>query len=94
MTLKSPKKISKPRHTDRDDRSGQYKTGLLCDGCNKPTGTVYCTDDEVCGTSDGPGFTLCDRARCRAAYAGLDVEARRAMFTAAVAKRPHRYGNR
>jgi len=88
------KKRQKPRHTDRDDKSGKYKTGLLCDACNKPTGTAYHTDDEVCGTSDGPGFTLCDRARCRASYAGMDVEARRTMFTAAVAERASRFGNR
>jgi hypothetical protein len=73
----------KPAHTDRELKSGQYRKGPQCDACNKPTGTDYGTDDEVCDGGDGPGFFLCDRQRCPGRkWLELDVEARRALYTA------------
>jgi len=77
----------KPAHTDREHASGQYRKGPQCDACNKPTGTDYFTDDEVCDGSDGPGFFLCDRKRCMARRDIADVEARRALYAATRAAR-------
>lgn len=65
---------------------GKFRATPLCDACNKPVGTAYFTDDEVCGASDGPGFYLCERKRCLAAR-DLDVEGRRALYTAKRAER-------
>lgn len=48
------------------------------DGCGKPVGTNYFTDDEVCGGGDGPGFYLC--ARCAKSREGMGIEERRAMY--------------
>jgi hypothetical protein len=77
----------KPAHTDRELKSGQYRKGPQCDACNKPTGTDYFTDVDVCDGGDGPGFFLCERKRCMARRDALDVEARRALYTAARAAR-------
>ena len=67
---------------DERDRSGRYRRSELCDGCNKPIGTAYFTDADVCGGTDGPGFLVCDRARCGKALDGLSVKERRAHYTA------------
>lgn len=72
------------RQTDQDrnkDRGGRFRKAPTCDGCNKSTGHSYITDTEVCGGGDGPGFFLCDRARCTAKRDALDVEARRTLYT-------------
>ncbi len=74
-------KLNRSAHNDREHRSGRYRKSPKCDGCGKPVGTNYFTDDEVCGASDGPGFFLCDRKRC-VAKRDLDIEARRALYTA------------
>ena len=67
------------------DAAGRYEVIQRCDCCVKPiterTGGHY-TDGEVCGASDGPGFYLCGRARCTTKRDALDVEARRALYTA------------
>lgn len=53
-----------------------------CDCCGENTRYPrHYTDEEVCGNGDGPGFFLCGRAACSVRYDGLDVEARRAIFT-------------
>jgi hypothetical protein len=68
------------RHEERDRKTGRYATGPLCDHCGKPTGGDYCSDDEVCQGSDGPGFFLCDRKRCVATRDALTVSERRARY--------------
>lgn len=73
------KKLDRHRW-DETDRRGKFKAGPRCDGCGKPIGTAYFTDEEVCGSTDGPGFLVCDRARCAKALEGLDVEQRRARY--------------
>jgi hypothetical protein len=55
--------LARHPHLDRN-RAGRFVVTPLCDGCNRPVGTSFFTDDEVCGTTDGPGFYLCDRAAC------------------------------
>ncbi len=59
----------------------------LCDGCGRSFDTdepdAHCTDAEVCGGGDGPGFFLC--AKCGNA-GGLGVEARRTLYTEQRAK--------
>jgi len=72
-------------HHDERNRDGRYRASPLCDGCGKPVGTNYGTDAEVCGGTDGPGFFVCDRARCPDLSA-LSVEERRAHYTAQRAK--------
>lgn len=69
----------KERWNKRSD-SGKYKAGPRCDGCGKPTGDGYMTDEEVCGNTDGPGFYLCTRERCMKQFVGMDVEERRAHY--------------
>lgn len=73
--------LERAQHTYRG-RDGRYKKSELCDGCGKPVGTAHFTDEDVCGTTDGPGFYVCERVRCRRRLAGLGVEARRAIYTA------------
>lgn len=52
------------RHSDKD-ASGKYTNAIKCDCCGKPTNEAErYSDDEVCGSSDGPGFYLCHRKRC------------------------------
>lgn len=77
----------RPMHEERDACSGRYKTSHPCDGCNRPVGTDHCTDSEVCGGTDGPGFFLCDRKSCAKKLDGLGVEARRTVYTANRASR-------
>lgn len=68
--------------------NGQFVASRLCDCCNKPVGMEYVSDDEVVvDGSDGPGFYLCQRARCESKRDKLDVEGRRALFVAARAAR-------
>ncbi len=69
-------------HETRARGTGRYLASPRCDGCGKPVGTAYYTDDEVCGGSDGPGFYVCERKRCAAKLTGLSVEARRAIYVA------------
>lgn len=73
------------------DSSGRYQKSHPCDACNKPAGRDYITDADVCGSGDGPGFMLCDRARCVAKRSASDVATRRIVYTAMVAARPHRW---
>lgn len=69
------------RHTwEKRERAGRYRKSPTCDGCGKPAGTAWFTDEEVCGGSDGPGFYLCDRSACVARRDGLAVEQRRALY--------------
>ena len=75
------KKLNRHAHDDRDYRSGKFRKSPACDGCGKPVGTNYFTDEDVCGGGDGPGFYLCDRVRC-CQRRDLDVEGRRALYTA------------
>ena len=80
-TKKAADLLDRFAHTDKD-RHGRYKATAKCDGCNKPVGTNYFTDEDVCGGSDGPGFYLCDRKRCIAARCKLSVEEKRARYEA------------
>lgn len=74
--------MSAPGRWDKRNRgTGQYAKSMPCDACGRPVGASYFTDDEVCGGGDGPGFYLCGRRPCAARYDGLDVEARRELFT-------------
>lgn len=73
------KSLERYRHDDKD-ANGKYRKSALCDACNKPVGTAYFTDDEVCNGSDGPGFYLCERKRCPGSKGS--VEARRALYFA------------
>lgn len=75
-------KLDRHAHDDRDHRSGKFRKTELCDACGKRVGTAYFTDTDVCGSTDGPGFFLCDRKRCMAKRDGLDEAARRALYTA------------
>jgi hypothetical protein len=74
--------LKRTRHDARDHKSGRYESTPKCDGCNKPIGTNYFTDSDVCGGTDGPGFYVCDRARCQKKLEGLGVEERRAVYEA------------
>jgi hypothetical protein len=67
----------RPRECD-----GRFSDWQRCDGCGKPVkpGEHY-TDDEVCGSTDGPGFFLCARKRCAQHRNALDVAARRELYT-------------
>lgn len=80
------------RHKGRD-RTGRYATTLRCDACGGGIGTdSYCTDDDVCGGTDGPGFFLCGKRRCVATYEHLSVEERRTLYTAQRARNDARKG--
>lgn len=81
-----PKSTRKPAHTLRD-LTGRYSRTLLCDACNKPAGTDPLCDDEVCHGDQTPGFTLCERKRCRARLENLSPEERLAIYEETVAKR-------
>jgi len=63
-------------------RDGRYANERRCDGCG---GRIklddYCTDEEVCGDTDGPGFYVCGRTRCPSSSSTLTVEQRRAIYT-------------
>lgn len=73
--------LMKPRHTSRDT-AGRYAKTHACDGCGRPVGTDYLTDEEACGSTDGPGFYLCERQRCVSKREALDVNSRRVHYTA------------
>jgi hypothetical protein len=73
-------KLERHAHDKRDRRSGRFALSTRCDGCGQPVGTAYFTDDEVCGSGDGPGFCLCERERCVKRREGLSVEDRRALY--------------
>ncbi len=75
-------KPRRPRHDLRDDNNQHFAKSPACDACGKPTGTVYYTDTDVCGNTDGPGFFLCDRKRCRSRREGLSVAKRAALYIA------------
>jgi hypothetical protein len=80
-----PLRVSKGvrKHNRRDQRTGRYEQGLRCDGCGKPCPEDdMATDNEVCGSTDGPGFCLCSRQRCSDRLKGKSVEERRAIYTA------------
>jgi hypothetical protein len=77
--MKTTTKLERTAHTDKD-RQGKYRATAKCDGCNKPVGTNYFSDEDVCGSGDGPGFYVCDRKRCAAKLEGLGVEQRRAVY--------------
>lgn len=78
--------LERHQHDDRDN-AGRFTKTQPCDGCGKPVGTNYFTDDEVCQGGDGPGFFLCERKRCPAVKLQTsDVETRRAHYTATRAK--------
>ncbi len=78
--------LKRSPHGERAPRTGRYAKSRACDGCGKPCGTAYFTDDEVCGGSDGPGFYLCERKRCMAARDDKSVDERRALYAAQRAK--------
>jgi len=80
-------KLERYPHRERASQSGHFKKTPLCDCCNKPVGTNYYTDDEVCKGSDDPGFYLCERKRCAPLYAGLTVAQRAHLFGAVRASR-------
>jgi hypothetical protein len=67
---------------DEKNRAGKFRPSPRCDGCGKPVGKTYLTDDEVCGLGDGPGFYICTRARCASRLDRLTVEQRREIYTA------------
>lgn len=51
----------------RRDSKGRYAEEHKCHACGKPAPMYdYCTDDELLGGSDGPGFIICRRKRCEA----------------------------
>ncbi len=74
-----------PKWNERVRGGGQFRKSPACDGCGKPCGTVYLTDEEVCGNSDGPGFYICNRARCPSRKEAT-IEERRALYTTQRAK--------
>jgi hypothetical protein len=65
------------------DAGGRFANEHLCDGCNRPAPMHdYCTDEEVCGVGDGPGFVICRRKRCAAKLHKLTVAERAALYAA------------
>ncbi len=75
--------MTRTQHDARDRHTGRYKATIRCDFCGGAIGNnTYCSDDEVCAGSDGPGFYLCGRTRCETARRGLSVATRRALYTA------------
>lgn len=71
--------LTRHQHDARGS-AGRYRHTAACDGCGKPVGTAYYTDEEVCGGSDGPGFYLCERARCVRRRSALDADARKSLY--------------
>jgi len=55
-------------------------TQHLCDACGSPIVGEHFTDEEVCGTGDGPGFLLCDGEECKARRP-KSIRARRQFYT-------------
>jgi hypothetical protein len=55
---------------------------IKCDGCGAPIQSDdHATDEDVCGSGDGPGFFLCGSAACGDRYCHMGAEERRAYFT-------------
>lgn len=80
--MKQPKQ-PKPMHSQRERAGGgRYSATPPCDACGRSTGAAMVSDDEVCGSGDGPGFYLCDRLRCSQALEGITVDQRRAHYEA------------
>lgn len=80
--MKTPPKF-KHEHRATD---GRYTLAHPCDACGKSTNEACrYTDDEVCGSSDGPGFFLCDREAC-ILKRDLPLEDRRTLYTEQRAK--------
>lgn len=52
----------------------------ICEACGAIVGADYCTDEEVCGGTDAPGFFLCDRDACSEKRNALNVNERRALY--------------
>lgn len=74
---------SKQPHEAREIAGGRFVKSATCDGCGKPCGTEpLCDDEALTDGSDGPGFFLCERKRCRARCNALPVEERRAHYLA------------
>lgn len=75
------------------EADGRYANERRCDGCG---GHVklddYCTDEEVCGTSDGPGFYVCGLDTCASGKLDLTIQERRLIYTAQRAKNMRRAG--
>lgn len=66
----------------RRDTTGRYAVEQLCDACGKPIHGQHVTDSEVTGDGDGPGFFLCERARCGARLESMSPRERLAVYTA------------
>jgi hypothetical protein len=69
-------------NTYRNQHTGRYAHSQPCDGCGKPCGLDPMTDAEVCGSTDGPGFFLCARISCETRRDALDLQGRRALYSA------------
>ena len=59
----------------------------LCDACNRDAGPLYATDYNVVGSTDAPGFVLCNRGECIASYFGLPPSTRKRLYERAVSRR-------
>lgn len=77
-----------PQRRNRE-RNGRYRNeDTRCDVCARGIDTQaseYCTDDEVCQGSDGPGFFLCNHPTCcrvQLRVLALPPEARRRIYAA------------
>lgn len=73
----------------RRDGAGRYSVQHRCDACGQPIHGAQTSDDEVCGSGDGPGFLLCERKRCEGKRPE-SVEGRREMYTRQRAKNDER----
>jgi len=90
MTTPNPQNAPSPpptarwgaEHGERDRRGARFVKAPSCDACGKSIGKDRCTDGEVCGGGDGPGFYICSRVRCAARLNDLTVEQRRTLYTA------------
>jgi hypothetical protein len=51
----------------------------LCDACGEPIGGEHFTDEQACGTGDGPGFFLCGDEDC-VARRPKGIRARRQFY--------------
>lgn len=76
MDMPNANTLRQPRNTD-----GRFSTKPACDACGKPCTGEHFTDGEACGSSDGPGFYLCERKRCEAKRPE-GLEERKAFYAA------------
>lgn len=68
-------------YNDRNrEQDGRYAREVACDACGRPAREDYCTDEEVCGQTDDPGFFLCTRKRCVALVPEGGPEERRGYY--------------